>query len=180
MSKCDFNKFARKFIEITLRHGCSPVNLLHIFRTPLNNNTSERLFLWMSNQRFPKPVWQSGQFLRYHVISTKWIPQRCFSRNIQICNLRICANLHGGFTKTRLQFQSTYFLVGLPEHLINKVIAKAVWQYERFHEFRVALAKGFEESFFNQKKFPNKVEQKFTFIFKQSNTPTLNYFSITN
>ena len=22
------------FIEITLRHGCSPVNLLHIFRTP--------------------------------------------------------------------------------------------------------------------------------------------------
>ena len=23
-------------IEITLRHGCSPVNLLHIFRTPLS------------------------------------------------------------------------------------------------------------------------------------------------
>ena len=28
--KCDFNKAA----EIALRHGCPPVNLLHIFRTP--------------------------------------------------------------------------------------------------------------------------------------------------
>ena len=41
MSKCDFNKF----IEITLRHGYSPVNLLHIFRTPFPKNTSERLLL---------------------------------------------------------------------------------------------------------------------------------------
>ena len=29
--KCDLQS---NFIEITLRHGCSPVNLLHIFRTP--------------------------------------------------------------------------------------------------------------------------------------------------
>ena len=34
-------KLQRNFMEITLRHGCSPVNLLHIFRalllrTPLN------------------------------------------------------------------------------------------------------------------------------------------------
>ena len=28
--KCDFNKF--NFTEITLWHGCSLVNLLHIFR----------------------------------------------------------------------------------------------------------------------------------------------------
>ena len=28
------------FIEITLHHGCSPVNLLHIFRTPFIKNTS--------------------------------------------------------------------------------------------------------------------------------------------
>ena len=31
------------FIENTLRHWCSPVNLLHIFRTPLPKNTSGRL-----------------------------------------------------------------------------------------------------------------------------------------
>ena len=33
------------FIEITLRHGCSPVNLQHIFRTPIHKNTYERLLL---------------------------------------------------------------------------------------------------------------------------------------
>ena len=45
MSKCDLNKIASNFIEIALRHGCSPVNLLHIFRTPFIKNTSGRLLL---------------------------------------------------------------------------------------------------------------------------------------
>ena len=40
MPKCDFDKVARNFIEIALRHGCSPVNLLHIFRTPFPKNTT--------------------------------------------------------------------------------------------------------------------------------------------
>ena len=34
-----------KFIEITLRRGCSPVNLLHIFRTAFPKNTSGWLLL---------------------------------------------------------------------------------------------------------------------------------------
>ena len=42
MPKCDFNKVA---IEIALRRGCSPVNLLHIFRTPFCRNTSGWLLL---------------------------------------------------------------------------------------------------------------------------------------
>ena len=33
------------FIEIALRHGCSPVNLLHILRTPFPRNTSGWLLL---------------------------------------------------------------------------------------------------------------------------------------
>ena len=32
------------FIEITLRHGCSPLNLLHIFRTLLNTFTTTEHF----------------------------------------------------------------------------------------------------------------------------------------
>ena len=36
MLKCDFNKVA---LEIALHHGCSPVNLLHIFRTPFSKKT---------------------------------------------------------------------------------------------------------------------------------------------
>ena len=33
-------KLPCNFIEITLQHGCSPVNLLHLFRTPFPRNTS--------------------------------------------------------------------------------------------------------------------------------------------
>ena len=38
-------KMLCNFIEIALRHGCSPVNLLHIFRTPFPKNTSGGLCL---------------------------------------------------------------------------------------------------------------------------------------
>ena len=38
-------KSQNNFIEITLRHGCSPVNLLNIFRTHFTKNTSWRLLL---------------------------------------------------------------------------------------------------------------------------------------
>ena len=38
-------KLQSNFFEIALRHGCSPANLLHIFRTPFPKNTSGRLLL---------------------------------------------------------------------------------------------------------------------------------------
>ena len=37
--------YRRTPIEISLRHGCSPVNLQHIFRTAFPMNTSGRLLL---------------------------------------------------------------------------------------------------------------------------------------
>ena len=43
-------KLQSNFIEITLRHGCSPVNLLHIFRIPFPRNTSGRFLLKNSQQ----------------------------------------------------------------------------------------------------------------------------------
>ena len=42
-------KLLCNFIEIALRHRCSPVNLLHIFRTPFPWNTSGRLLLNILN-----------------------------------------------------------------------------------------------------------------------------------
>ena len=47
MSKYDFNKVAKQ-LEIPLRHGCSPVNLLHVFRTTFSRNTSGWLLLSQS------------------------------------------------------------------------------------------------------------------------------------
>ena len=38
-------KLQSNFIEIALQHGCSPVNLLHIFRTPFPRNTFGCLLL---------------------------------------------------------------------------------------------------------------------------------------
>ena len=40
-------KLQSNFIEITLRHECSPVNLLHIFRTAFPGNTSGWLLLYI-------------------------------------------------------------------------------------------------------------------------------------
>ena len=44
MLKCDSIKLQSSFIEITLWHGCSPVNLLHIFRTPFLGTPREGWF----------------------------------------------------------------------------------------------------------------------------------------
>ena len=38
-------KLPSNFVEIAFWYGCSPVNLLHIFRTPFYKNTSEWLLL---------------------------------------------------------------------------------------------------------------------------------------
>ena len=46
-------KLLCNFIEITLRHGCSPVNLLHIFRTLFSRNTSGWLL-----QKHCKCLWR--------------------------------------------------------------------------------------------------------------------------
>ena len=50
-------KLQSNFIEITLRHWCSPVNLLYIFRTPFLKNTSEGLIMNVSSDTI-KSYWQ--------------------------------------------------------------------------------------------------------------------------
>ena len=45
MLMCHFSKVASNFIEVSLRHGCSPANLLHIFRTPFLKSNLEWLLL---------------------------------------------------------------------------------------------------------------------------------------
>ena len=64
MPKCDFNKVALlcNFIEITLRHGCSPVNLLHIFRTPFPRNTSGWLLLKLCKDVLCKILISASKF----------------------------------------------------------------------------------------------------------------------
>ena len=71
MPKCDFNKVASNFIEILVRHGCSAVSLLHIFRTLFPKNTSGQLllkffllyFYWLI---FPKQLLEAGFTICIH------------------------------------------------------------------------------------------------------------------
>ena len=45
-------KLQNNLIDITLRHGCPPVNLLHIFKIPFPQNTSEGLLFKLYIQVF--------------------------------------------------------------------------------------------------------------------------------
>ena len=49
-------KLQSNFVEITLRHGCSPLNLHHIFRTPFPKNTSGPLLEEKINAQTGKPM----------------------------------------------------------------------------------------------------------------------------
>ena len=85
-SKCTGEHLCRKaisvklpstFIEVTLLHGCFPVNFLHIFKTPFPKNTSGGLhllvlsdwllrFLWFDlNLRCCNISWAFLSYIRY-------------------------------------------------------------------------------------------------------------------
>ena len=53
-------KLQSNSIEITLWHGCSPINLLHIFRTSCPKNISGGLLLSIQRLSFTHPITVSG------------------------------------------------------------------------------------------------------------------------
>ena len=72
------------FIEITLRHGCSPVNLLHIFRTPFFKNTSGWLLLYNLDAILEKENYSNTLF---------WMFEESFMKaNHKHCHLLITTN----------------------------------------------------------------------------------------
>ena len=64
-------KLLSNFIEITLRHGCSPVNLLHIFRTPFLKNTSDWLLLML--ELYSKKQFCCKLHIRKKIIQFIWL-----------------------------------------------------------------------------------------------------------
>ena len=57
MPKFDFNaSLQSNFIEIILWHGCPPVNVLHIFRTPFPKNISRGLLLNYARNEMKLPM----------------------------------------------------------------------------------------------------------------------------
>ena len=62
------------FIEITILHGCSPVNLLYIFRTPFPKNTSGGLLFEIS-EVFIFVIWFFPKALPEHHLRWKALQQ---------------------------------------------------------------------------------------------------------
>ena len=75
MPKCDFNC---NFIEIALRCGCSPVNLLCIFRTHFLKNNSKRLLLTSQANNMKKVAF------RFHVYLFSLLQRLYFSIKVML------------------------------------------------------------------------------------------------
>ena len=102
MPKCDFNKVAKQLYFITLlRHMCSPVNLLHIFRTPFSKE-----HLWMAVSDGSKiAVTTDGFVLRNPYMQCSYLiptipeglteisnlqPSVCVTILTIVCNIKSC------------------------------------------------------------------------------------------
>ena len=74
-------KLQNSFTEITLWHGCSAVNLLHIFRTPFYKNTYGRLLLTVVI------LWLfSKHMLNCNILQHKKIIMMCWMHLLNINN----------------------------------------------------------------------------------------------
>ena len=92
-------KLLCNFIEITLRHGCSPVNVLHIFRTPLSENTS-------------------GWLLLNHLCSQRITPwKNCVSLSVDNTNVMIC--IRNTVTSRFFGKSNEICIAGCPCHLAH-------------------------------------------------------------
>ena len=98
MPKCSFNKIALlcNFIEIALRHGCSPVakcspvNLLHISRTSFLGKTSEWLLLNFQDLATCKHFFTTScSILRHQCFTTAGYEKENIFSNIVIRNISV-------------------------------------------------------------------------------------------
>ena len=129
MPNCDFNKVARNFIEFTIRHGCSPVNLLLIFRPPFCKNTSKGLLL----------VWQRT----YQQISKN----RCVSTSIvHLISMSIFKFI--AYTLTEL----CLCLFSKKKHLYSA--ANKGWSTVKENKFMITVTVGFSKKSFILWLFP--------------------------
>ena len=96
-----------KFIEIARWHGCSPVNLLHIFRTPFYNNTYGKLLQLLPNIGLTNNIFESSDFLfnvflgnKYMLkFNNKYTRKRCeICQKLTIMSLLLTLNIFHTFS----------------------------------------------------------------------------------
>ena len=132
------------FIEIALRHGCSPVYLLHVFRTPFLRTTSGWLLLYLyflSKILTMHITVREGKttifillnlFLRdtnnqlffFPVFDMKWLT---LSFNCNACNYQTA-------TRWNLPHLCVLVLIGWSSKFFNKFIKYRKEKYRFFHD----------------------------------------------
>ena len=85
-------KLLQNFIEITLRHGCSPVNQLHIFRIPFYRKTYGGLFLQAPNENVQELFILLSQFVA--IPSKHFMSQFLREHNLKVCAVTSITNTH--------------------------------------------------------------------------------------
>ena len=83
-------KLLCNFIEITLPNGCSPVNLLHILRTPFLKNTSEWLLLLVRHPGLFSMIWENHFYttsLLNKYLTSKYANKTKKAKNLAFWNL---------------------------------------------------------------------------------------------
>ena len=96
MPKCNFKVQLRllcNFIEITLWHEYSPVNLQHIFRTPFPRNTFGRLLLnFVSEKRIQNPF--NHEDRGFCEMVNDWQPLTIFAKSFILNNWQSSVYAH--------------------------------------------------------------------------------------
>ena len=82
MPKCDFNKVVK---QLYCNFGCSPVNLLHIFRTPFYKNTYGGLLLTKpDNEISLAKMYCKVNSLKYQISGEIYISQTLKKLNLYV------------------------------------------------------------------------------------------------
>ena len=96
------------FIQVALRHGCSHLNLLHIFRTYFSKNTYRGLLL------------QLRRFTKYNI-------QQVYYATLVLASCRYCGDNVDFFQNNADFFQNTFF-----KESINMAVSKTSKQRQTF------------------------------------------------
>ena len=129
------------FIEITLRHGCSPVNLLHIFRTPFPRNTSGWVLLKVSRELFQKTLktfaFKILRFAEYRQLTKSCWGKKSMKRKTLHGIRYVNKKLMKSKTIQSCERDLLLFAKKLPEKETNN--SKIVAFFSKLHETRQTL-----------------------------------------
>ena len=146
-------RFQSNFTEITLRHGWSPINLLHIFRTPFTKNASEWLLYIYVHLRKSiwTVVWWKQSFLYWLLRSCRYllVTKICFSNSAPISFRKLL--LHSFILKLYIHCfkKSLQFWRNAMRFILKAKNLFLFWLSIRYIWMKVNLRHSLENSFHN-------------------------------